>query len=1028
MKKNILLNFILLLFCSTSLMAQSHTVKGVVIDADNGDPLIGATILVIGTDQGTSTDVDGKFTLALQDKNATLQISYTGYKVTDIPVDGKKNMTISVAESIADLEEVVVVGYGVQKKSVVTGAISKVKSEDLEDLPVTRLEQSLQGRTSGVRVTTDSGQPGAAAVVRIRGTTTIGNSNPLYVVDGVPIAGGIDFLNQSDIASIEVLKDAASASVYGARAANGVILVTTHKGKEGKMSVNYSGYYGVQNAWRKLALLNGREYGVLMNEASVAGGGPILFDDPESLGEGTDWQDATIANDVPIQNHEISLTAGNEKSTYFASFGYFDQSGIVGEDKSKFQRFTARFSSTHKITSKIKFGNTVAYSRISARGVPTNTEFGSPLGRAINIDPLTPVYETDPDVLNSSVFTNFPVVSDENGVFGISENVTTEVLNPLAGIEVINSRAWSDKVVANVYGEVEFIEGLKFRSSIGADLAFWGDENYIPLYYLNASNRIDLNRYARNQNRGLYWIFENTLSYTKTIGDHDFSILGGVVAEKNAGEGIGGSISGIPVNTLEEASLGFPTSPESQTYFGFEYLNTLASYLGRVNYNYAQKYLFSATFRYDGSSKFGSNNKFGFFPALSAGWVVSEESFFQNNPVVKFLKIRGSWGVNGNNQIDDNLFVSTVGGFRNYTFGLDDNLTNGTSPNAIANPDLRWEETTQTNIGIDARLFKGVSLTLDWFKKKTSDMLLGIAVPGYVGNNGPVGNIATMENTGYEIELGYDKAFGEVVVGLTGNLSYVENEVTFLGEDKEFIVGQVFSPQRLEISRISPGLPVGYFYGYRTDGLFQNQGEVDAYINNEGELLQPDAAPGDIRFVDFNNDGIIDADDRTFIGDPTPNWTYGVNLTIDYKGFDLLIFGQGVAGNEIYKATRRFDLQMANLTADALGRWTGEGTSNSYPRLVNNDPNRNFSRSSDFYVENGAFFRIKTLQLGYTLPKDISEKAGMSKARIYVSGNNLLTFTEYSGFDPEIGGASFGVDRGIYPQPRFYLVGLNVTF
>jgi TonB-linked SusC/RagA family outer membrane protein len=432
--------------------------------------------------------------------------------------------------------------------------------------------------------------------------------------------------------------------------------------------------------------------------------------------------------------------------------------------------------------------------------------------------------------------------------------------------------------------------------------------------------------------------------------------------------------------------------------------------------------------RVDGSSKFGSNNKFGYFPSVSLGWVLTEEDFLVNNPTINFLKLRASWGINGNDQIGDFRFVSTVGGGRNYSFGLDDRVTNGVSPNAIANPDLRWEETTQLNFGFDAKIFRKVSVVFDYFEKETSDMLLDIAVPGYVGNAGPVGNIATMKNTGVELELGYGNNFNDLRFDISGNVSYVKNEVTDLGPDKEFLPGQRFSPQGLEITRTVVGRPIGFFYGFQTDGIFQNMQEVESYTNADGSLIQPDAKPGDFRFVDFNGDGMIDADDRTFIGDPTPNWTYGMNLSFGWKGLDLVVFGQGVAGNDVFKATRRFDLQMANMTADALGRWTGEGTSTTYPRLVMNDPNKNFSRSSDFYVEDGSFFRIRTLQLGYSLPRATLQRIGLTKLRVYVSGNNLLTLTKYSGFDPEIGGGSFGVDRGLYPQPRFYMVGVSASF
>ena len=1012
----------------SSVMAQS-TISGTITDAVDNTELIGVTVLEEGTTNGTITDVSGFYELKLIDDASNIIISYVGYSGQTVSAAGRSTIDIALGLEASELDEIVVVGYGTQKKKVVTGAISKVSAKDLEDMPIVRIESALQGRTSGVRVTTNSGAPGEGGTVRVRGTTSINNSEPLYVVDGVPIGGGIDYLSQGDIESIEVLKDAASASIYGARAANGVILVTTKTGSIGQMEVNYNAYYGVQAPWKKLSLLDAREYGILMNESSVASGGDILFDDPESLGVGTDWQDEVFRTDAPMQNHDISLSAGTEKSNYYVSFGYFDQDGIVSQNNSNYKRYTARFNSSHQISDHVKFGNTLAYTRIKATGVSTNSEFGSPLSRAINLDPITPLIETDPDVLNSSVFQNFEVVRNAEGQpYGISNFVTSEVLNPVAAFQTQQGFGWSDKIVASIYGEVSFLNGFKFRSSFGADLAFFGGEGFAPIYYLNATNRNDITRYNRSQNKGLKWIIENTLSYTKTIDVHSISAVIGTVSEQNKGQGIGGSIQDIPVNRIEDASLAFPTTAESQTFFGFEYLNTQLSYLSRINYNYNQKYLFSATMRVDGSSRFGANNRFGFFPAVSLGWILTEENFLYNNPVINFAKVRASWGVNGNDQIGDFRFVSTVGGARNYVFGLEDRLVNGVSPNAIANPDLRWEQTTQINVGIDAKLFRRLSLTLDLFQKITDDMLLDIAVPGYVGNAGPVGNIASLSNKGVEVELGYNNKVGGLSYDISGNVSYNKNEITNLGADKEFLPGQTFSPQGLELSRSAVGMPIGFFYGFQTDGIFQNAAEVAAYTNADGIPIQPDAQPGDFRFVDVNDDGILDPDDRTMIGDPTPSWTYGVNLSLGWNNFDLVMFGQGVAGNDIFKATRRFDLQMANLTSDALGRWTGEGTTNDYARLSMNDPNKNFSRSSDFYVEDGSFFRIKTLQIGYTIPQSIMDRAGLNRIRVYVSGNNLLTITQYSGFDPEIGGGSFGVDRGIYPQPRFFLFGINGTF
>lgn len=1018
------------------LQAQ-HVVKGNVSDAADGTPLIGATVSVKDKNTGTITDVDGNFELEVAKGTEVLVFSYTGYLSQEIRLEMRTALDVRLQTSSLLLDEVVVVGYGVQKKSVVTGSISKVSAEDLKDMPVVRLEQSLQGRTSGVRVTSGSGQPGAGAVVRIRGTTTIGDSNPLYIVDGVPIEGGIDYLNQSDIESIEVLKDAASAAIYGARAANGVVIVTTKQGKKGAMEVNLSSYYGLQNPWRKLSLLNAREYATLLNEAAGAAGQEILFPDPASMGTGTDWQDAVFNYNAPMQNHELSFSAGSERSSYYASFGYFDQEGIVAtRDDSHWQRFTARLNALHEVSSKIKFGNNISYTRTLSRSVAENTEFGSPLGRAINLDPVTPLIETDPTVLAQPRYANnfdLLVRDPRGGIYGISDIITSEILNPVAALAVANNQGWSDKVVGNAFLEIEMLKGLRLRSAIGTDLAFWGGENFTPEFYLNAANRLDQNSYSRNSARGLLWNWDNTLTYDRQSGGHHLTLLGGTTAKQASGQWQGGTINDIPVTDAEDASLSFATNPESQTFYGYEYRNTLVSYFGRLNYTFKSKYLLTALMRADGSSRFGSNNKFGYFPSVSAGWVLSEEQFLRNNSIVNYLKVRGSYGKNGNDRIGDFRYVSTVGGGRSYTFSNQGQLINGVSPNAIANPDLKWEETTEVNIGIDAKIFKKYSISLDYFNKTTNGMLLQIEVPAYVGNVGPIGNIASLENRGLELELGWSQQVGSLLLDLSGNISLVDNKIIDLGEDKTFLPGlQRFGPQGIELTRTAEGYAYESFFGYQSDGLFQNQADVEAHVNADGQLLQPAARPGDIRFVDVNQDGIINESDRTIIGNPTPRWTYGFNYRMEYKGFDLVLFGQGVAGNEIYNATRRFDLPRANFTAEALGRWTGEGTSYDFPRLnlLDGDPaagNQNLTRSSDFWLQSGAFFRIKNLQLGYKLPRDLLGRAGIKSARVYFSANNLLTFTAYKGFDPEIG-AGAGVDKGIYPQPRFYLLGINVTF
>jgi TonB-dependent starch-binding outer membrane protein SusC len=1026
--KNLTL-FLLLLLSFGELSAQTSSVEISGKITDGKEALVGASVLEKGTSNGAISDIDGNYKLLVKSRKATLVVSFVGYKTKEVAIENAQVLNIQL-DADATLEELVVVGYGTQKKAVVTGAIAKIKGTDLENMPVSRIEQSLSGRTAGVFVSMGSGQPGEGATVRIRGTTSINGSDPLYVVDGVPVTGGIDYLNQADIESIEVLKDAATAAIYGARAAAGVILVTTKQGKAGKTAITYNMYTGQQAPVRKLALLNATQYATLMNEASVASKGEVLFKDPSVYGVGTDWQEAVFNKAAPIQNHELGISIGNEKSKYYASFGYFNQTGIVASKQSAWERYTARINSSHKLNDYFNIGTTLGYTKVLAKTSSTNSEYGGVLSRAMNMDPITPVVETDPSVLSGNIFKNFAVVRNEAGApYGISKYVGSEILNPVAATDVNQGSGYADKIVANAFVEVEPIKGLKFRSTYGADLAFYGFDAFRPIYYLNAANRSDNTVYTRAQNRSLYWIWNNILSYTKTLGNHNFSALGGQEASKNHGENVTGSVQNIPVNNIKDASLNYASVQADQNFGGYEFDGAVLSWFGRVNYDYAGKYLLTALLRYDGSPRFGPNNKFGTFPSVSVGWVLSQEDFIRNIKPINFLKIRASLGFTGSDNIGNFRYVSTVGGGRNYTFGTADKLYNGISPNAIANPDLQWERTTQSNLGFDAKLFKNFTLTVDVFQKTTSGMLLRQKVPDWIGNDGPDANIAALENKGVEIELGYEKKIGKVSINFGGNVSFIKNKITDLGTDLKFFKGQTFSPQNLDITRTTVGESFGYLYGYKTAGIFQNQAEVNAYKGKDGALYQPNAKPGDFRFVDFNNDGVLGADDRTKIGEATPSLTYGFNLTVAYSGFDVMLFGQGVNGNDIFKATRRFDIASANMTADALGRWTGEGTSTTYPRLVMGDPNQNFSRSSDFYVESGAYFKIKILQIGYTVPLSIMQKVGLTRFRVYVSGNNLKTFTKYTGFDPEIGsGNSFGVDRGFYPQSRSFLFGLSAAF
>ncbi|QCX38282.1 TonB-dependent receptor [Aureibaculum algae] len=1022
------------MFISWMVSAQSVTVNGTIKDG-SGEPVPGATILVKGTTQGTTSDFDGKYQIDVSSEGI-LVFSFVGFTTVEEPVNGRAEINVTLNEDAQALEEVVVVGYGTQKKSVVTGAISSIKQSDLEDLPITRVEQSLQGRASGLTIASNSGQPGSSSTIRVRGITTLNNNNPLWVVDGVVVDnGGIGYLNQADIESIEVLKDGASAAIYGSRAATGVILVTTKKGKAGKMNINYNGYVGVSSPSRKLDLLNATEYATLRNEASVAGGGSILFANPESYGQGTDWQEEIFNNSAIRQSNELSLSGGNEKSTFYVSFGLTDQEGIVATKISNYIRQNIRLNSTHKITDKITFGQTAAYSHEKVVGIGnTNSEYGGPLASAINLDPLTPVVETDPVLANQAPYNNAGIFRNTNGdPYAISSFVGQEMSNPLAYIQTrLGNYQWSDNLVGNAYVEIEPIEGLKVRSTVGGKLAYWGEENFTPVSYLNSAFVVGQNNINKQTNRGFAWNIENTVSYEKSIEDHNFTAL---LGQGTYVEGITGGSSvtyyDIPTNDYREAAFvsGHPAD-KIQSYAYDNYSHSVYSLFGRLNYNYKEKYMFTGIVRRDGSTKFGDNNKYGYFPSFSAGWNPLLEDFWPENNVVNQLKIRGGYGVVGNDSSNDFLYLATIGSGRNYPIGTAGSVVAGNSPNAPSNPDLKWEETSQLNIGFDARFFQYFSFTFDYYNKKTTGILQQIVLPGYIGTTGnPWGNVADMENKGVDLELGYSKTFEDFKVSANANIGYVKNEVTFLGNGVDFLTGgESIQSSTYPITRTQVGQPYSSFYGFKTDGIFQNQAEIDAYTNTDGSLIQPNAVPGDFRYVNVDGKGTIDSDDRTFIGNPLPDFTFGFTVNLSYKNFDFMAFAQGAAGNQIYQALRRLDIGSANYQTNALNRWTGEGTSNSYPRLTTNDTNLNFSNPSDFYLEDGDYLRFKTIQLGYTLPNSIIDKVGLSKVRLYITGENLFTFTKYSGFDPEIGGNVLGIDRGYYPQAKTGMLGINVQF
>jgi TonB-linked SusC/RagA family outer membrane protein len=1024
MRKKLTLLVSLLLIGLNTAFAQT-AVKGKVSDKA-GTPLPGVTVKVTGGTLTTVTDVSGNYSITAG-PNASLLFSYIGFASQTVAVSNQSTINVILTEETNNLNDVVVVGFGTQKKSVVTGAISRVKASDIQDQQVLNVNQALQGRTSGVTVVNSSGVPGAGAQIRIRGVNSINNSEPLYVVDGVVVLnGGIENINPNDIESFEVLKDA-SAAIYGSRSSNGVILVTTKKGKSGAPTLSYNAYAGYQNPITRAKLANAQQYATLRNQVAINDGTAQPYADPASFGAGTDWQDQIFNKSALIQNHSLSVQSGTDKTSMYVSFAYLNQRGTIFPDISNYKRYNFVANTSAKIKKWLTIGENFSYVyNRNQNNFNTNSEFGGPLSSALNLDPTTPVLYTGSTA--GTVYETRPVIRNADGVpYSISQNVGQEMTNPLAFLETQRGNyGWSHNIMGNAFVEIEPIAGLKFRTQINGKQAFFGSQSYTPLYYLNTQNNNTTNQTAnRASNRNLTWNWDNTASYSRTFGLHSLTALVGTSAFEQGEVGVNATYNNLPVANYQQLSFNYSLpnanriggAYESQPYHVF-------SYFGRINYDYDQKYLFTGIIRRDGSSKFGSDNVYGYFPSAQLGWVMTRESFFPKNSFVDFLKLRASYGVVGNElALDPFQYTSVVGGGNNYVFG-GDQLIIGNSPNSPANAALKWESTRTTNIGFDAILFKNLSVTFDIYRKFTKDMLQFVPLPGYAGFNSALrANVGDLENKGIELELNYTRNFGDLKMNFGGNISYNHNEIKYLGVTP-FLDGGSFQNSSYPLFRTQAGQPVNSFFGFQTLGVFHSQAEVDAYALN-GAKVQPNAKPGDLKFQDTNNNGSIDAADRVFLGSQLPTFNYGINIGANYKAFDLRLFGQGAWGNKIYQGYRRLDIQKANYPAAALNAWTPANAGSNYPRLTDLDPNRNFATPSDFYLQSGAYFRIKTAQIGYTVPKSILSKLDIQRVRVYLSSNNLATITKYDGFDPEIVG---GVDRGIYPQSRSFLLGLDITF
>lgn len=1024
--KHLVLSFLCWLWLLPVAFAQQQ-ITGTVRDASNEEPLPGVSILVQGTSTGTTTDLDGNFELGNVSENAVLIFSYLGFERQEVPIGNRTVINIDMAPDVGSLEEVVVVGYGVQKKKLVTGATVQVDGESLQRLSTTQPLEALQGQAPGVQISSTSGQPGEPMRVVIRGLGTVGNANPLYVVDGV-LTNDIAYLNPADIQSIDVLKDAASAAIYGSQAANGVVLVTTRQGRRGERAqITYDMFYGVQNAPRKTNMLNSREYATIINEGAVNGGGNPYFSNEQiaQMGEGTNWLDEMFVNDAITQNHVLGVQGGSDKSIYSLSLAYTGQEGIVGGgDLSNFERYNVRINSEHNIYGDlITIGQHLTLSHRQSSGVGVGDQYGNALRGAFNTSPFVPMYD------------------EQNNFFDNSQSAwNPNEANPYALMYYENqNRNNQQRILGDMYMVIEPIENLRFRTSLGID--FYADEarSFSPSYQLSAFAFDPYTSVNQSMGKGRTVLFDNLLTYNFSLnGGHNFEAMIGSSMFQREGSYMWAGNRDMIVPSLRYAWLsnatnvdganinlgGGPIDPDHRM-----------SYFGRLNYNYNETYLLNITYRADGSSRFARGNRFGFFPSVSAGWVLTNEQFmepFRNT--MDFFKLRASWGQVGNQEIGFFQFMAPITiANTNYFFGPGEGTTGlvpGAFPNRLSNPNLQWETSEQTNIGFDSRFFQGrLAVNFDWYDKVTRNWLIEAPILATAGAAPPFINGGDVRNTGVELNLQYSDEIGEFNYNVGINGAYNRNTVRNIPTRDGVIHGQPnqLFDNSMQFYRAQSGFPIGYFWGLQTDGIFQTEAEVREHSVGE-TLIQPQAQPGDVRFVDINGDGVIDDNDRTMIGDPNPNYTFGITFGGEYRGFDFSFLATGVAGNQIVQSYRNHAEPYANYTAAIMDRWHGPGSSNTMPRIT--EDARNWTNFSDLYIHDGDFLRISNITVGYDFGRLINNR-NFSQVRLYASVLNLYTFTNYEGMDPEIGyGSSFssGVDLGFYPRPRTFMLGANIRF
>ncbi len=1081
MKNKLLLLLVLLI--SSNVLAQQLTIRGTITDSKTGDAVIGAHIRVVGTDNIQISDVYGGYTINVASDQASLSFSYVGYADQTIALSpGQTELNVVLVEEATAIDAVVAVGYGVTKKKLTTGANLNVKGSDVAKLNTASAMEALAGVAPGLSVQKNNGAPGSGTKVNIRGIGTVGSSSPLYIVDGVA-TGSIDNINPQSIESIDVLKDAASAAIYGSRAANGVILVTTKKGRSNqKTQVSYSGYYGVQNIASAPTSLNASQYMFIQDEMrtndglapvdwrsnlqnnawlnSVSPGlgveyGDYIWGMLENGWEGTNWLDELVYENAPVTSHNINITGGGTKTTYAMGVGYYDQTGLVGGDiiGAGYKRFDLSFNSDMILFADedgraiVTVGENLTYSNTTNKSVATGNIYYSDIYNALRTSPLMPVY--------------WDQAPDDTGIAPNLDGLNFAHSNPMALMYYSRSQ-FSDgrgnNILGNAYINIEPIKDLKIRSSFGVNASFGSSRNYTPTNkgFGAQFTPTTTDNVSQGMNQYAEYTWTNTINYKKSWGDHNFDFLvGNEVNKTMINMGVGGSKAGSLYNDLEHAYLNNVPKPESVSQidtYGYDWAaqgGGLISYMGRVSYNYDDKYMADFTMRADGSSNFAPGKQWGYFPSAAAGWNFSEEDFMQEVNFLSYGKLRASWGQNGNQTLMDqwgnyvgfvySSNITTTG--NGYYFG-DNKVTSSTTsyPSNVPNQDVTWETSEQLNLGVDLRFFRSrLGVTFDWYHKTTKDWLVIAPILGTSGAGAPFVNGGDIVNQGTELTVSWnDTAWEDFKYGATLSLYTNVNEVTKLASAGGFMNGP--TSQMIEngpaISRIEVGMPIGFFYGYKTDGLLQNQADVDGWVNENGEAYFADAKPGDVKFVDVNGDGVINDEDRTMIGNPNPDVSLGLQLNFEYKGAFLNAtltgeFGHQVANSYFWAASGDNNL-WRNWTTQIFDRWTGEGTSNKIP-ILSSGSHRNSQWFSESYIYDADYIRMTNLTVGYNFAEMFTEGI-MSNLTLYVSASNLFTITDYEGFDPDVAyggdGASWasGVDLGLYPLPRTFMIGLNLTF